>query len=76
VIAIVDHTKWERAAFATFCPTDRIGLVLTDSAAPTAMVDELRRGDVDVRLVGPAAPLAGDDGVAADGPRRSTRASS
>ena len=23
VIAIVDHTKWERAAFATFCPTDR-----------------------------------------------------
>lgn len=76
VIAIVDHTKWERAAFATFCPTDRIGLVLTDSAAPTAMVDELRRGNVDVRLVGPAAPLAGDDGVAADGPRRSTRASS
>ena len=24
VIAIVDHTKWERAAFATFCPTDEI----------------------------------------------------
>jgi DeoR family transcriptional regulator of aga operon/DeoR family fructose operon transcriptional repressor len=51
VIAIVDHTKWERAAFATFCPTDRIGLVLTDAAAPARMVDELRRREVDVRLI-------------------------
>ncbi len=24
VIAIVDHTKWERAAFATFCATDQV----------------------------------------------------
>ena len=38
VIAIVDHTKWERAAFATFCPTDQIGIVLTDERAPDAMV--------------------------------------
>ena len=30
VIAIVDHTKWERTAFATFCPTDKIDIVLTD----------------------------------------------
>ena len=30
VIAIVDHTKWERAAFATFCPTDKISIVLSD----------------------------------------------
>ena len=34
VIAIVDHTKWERAAFATFCPTDKITIVLTDDEAP------------------------------------------
>ena len=34
VIAIVDHTKWERAAFATFCPTDEIDVVLTDDGAP------------------------------------------
>jgi len=51
VIAIVDHTKWERAAFATFCPTNRIGLVLTDAVAPAGMVDELRRREVDVRLI-------------------------
>ena len=38
VIAIVDHTKWERAAFATFCATDQIGMVITDGARPTAMV--------------------------------------
>jgi len=57
VIAIVDHTKWERAAFATFCPTDKIGIVLTDAAAPAGMVAELARRDIDVRLV---------DGVAAD----------
>ena len=51
VIAIVDHTKWERAAFATFCATDQVGLVLTDAAAPVGMVDELRRRSIDVRLV-------------------------
>jgi DeoR family transcriptional regulator of aga operon/DeoR family fructose operon transcriptional repressor len=51
VIAIVDHTKWERAAFATFCSTDQIGLVLTDAAAPPAMVAELGRRNVDIRLV-------------------------
>jgi len=51
VIAIVDHTKWERAAFATFCSTDQVGLVLTDAAAPVGMVDELRRRSIDVRLV-------------------------
>jgi DeoR/GlpR family transcriptional regulator of sugar metabolism len=51
VIAIVDHTKWERAAFATFCPVGAIGLVLTDTTAPVEMVAELRRRHVVVRLV-------------------------
>jgi DeoR/GlpR family transcriptional regulator of sugar metabolism len=57
VIAIVDHTKWERAAFATFCSTDQIGLVLTDAAAPVGMVEELRRRSIDVRLVDHASRL-------------------
>ena len=69
VIAIVDHTKWERAAFATFCPIDRIGSVLTDPEAPAGMVDALRARGVDVRLV------AGQDGAIPDlqrpGPTRS-----
>ena len=76
VIAIVDHTKWERAAFATFCPTERIGLVLTDAAAPPAMVDDLRRGGVAVRLIEPAALQGGASEPAAGARRRSSRAGS
>ncbi|GAC1665342.1 MAG: DeoR/GlpR family DNA-binding transcription regulator [Candidatus Limnocylindrales bacterium] len=52
VIAIVDHTKWERAAFATFCETDQIGMVLTDPGAPATMVGALSARGVEVRLVG------------------------
>lgn len=52
VIAIVDHTKWERAASATFCATDRIGLVITDEGAPATMVKALRTRGIEVRLIG------------------------
>jgi DeoR family transcriptional regulator of aga operon/DeoR family fructose operon transcriptional repressor len=55
VIAVVDHTKWERAAFATFCATDEISTVLSDAEAPPEMVDALRGRGIDVRLVGPVA---------------------
>jgi DeoR/GlpR family transcriptional regulator of sugar metabolism len=68
VIAIVDHTKWERAAFATFCPTDQVGIVLTDANAPADMVRVLTGRGVDVRLVGPdhvTHQPAGDDSGAA-----------
>ena len=51
VIAIVDHTKWERAAFATFCPIDQVGVVLTDPEAPSEMVGALRTRGVEVRIV-------------------------
>ena len=51
IVAIVDHTKWERAAFATFCPTDQITTVLTDDRAPGAMVRALADRQIDVRLV-------------------------
>lgn len=68
VIAIVDHTKWERTAFATFCPTDQISIVLTDDEAPDVMVRALNGRGVQVRLIGP------DEGVAsATDSSRSTR---
>ena len=51
VIAIVDHTKWERAAFATFCQTDQIDAVLSDRDAPPMMVEALRSRGIAVRLV-------------------------
>jgi DeoR/GlpR family transcriptional regulator of sugar metabolism len=60
VIAIVDHTKWERAAFATFCPTDQVSTVLTDENAPAGMVAALTDRGVEVRLVG------GDQSAARD----------
>lgn len=41
VVALVDHTKWGRSAFATFCPTDRLTAVVTDEEAPAGMVNEL-----------------------------------
>lgn len=42
VTAIVDHTKWGRAALATFCRTDRLARVVTDAPAPPGMADALR----------------------------------
>jgi DeoR/GlpR family transcriptional regulator of sugar metabolism len=58
VIAIVDHTKWERAAFATFCPIDQVGVVLTDPEAPSDMVEALRTRGVEVRIVAGSGAVA------------------
>jgi len=59
VIAIVDHTKWEHAAFATFCPSDRIDVVVSDQAAPAGMVRDLTGRGIEVVLAGrDTAPLA------------------
>ena len=51
VFAIIDHTKWGRASFATFCRTERITCVISDTGAPPEMVAELRSSGIDVRLV-------------------------
>jgi len=48
VIAILDHTKWGRVAFATFCPLERIRLVITDVQAPSELVEAVRRRGVEV----------------------------
>jgi len=50
VIAIVDHTKWERAAFATFCQTDDIDQVLTDDGAPASMIEAVTARGIAVRV--------------------------
>lgn len=57
VIAIVDHTKWERAAFATFCRTSEITAVLTDEEAPAPMVQALMERGIDVQIVGGASEV-------------------
>jgi DeoR family transcriptional regulator of aga operon/DeoR family fructose operon transcriptional repressor len=53
VIAIVDHTKWHRVAFATFCETAAIDGVVTDEMAPADMVAAIRDLGIDVMLVPP-----------------------
>lgn len=50
VVALIDHTKWGRSAFATFCPTDRLTAVVTDVDAPVAMANALRERHVVVHL--------------------------
>jgi len=51
VIGVFDHTKWNRVAMATFCPTDRLRLVISDEQAPADAVAAVRARGVEVRLV-------------------------
>jgi DeoR/GlpR family transcriptional regulator of sugar metabolism len=51
VIAIVDSSKWGRAAFATFCRTDALTGVIADVDAPADMVGPLRDAGIAVQLV-------------------------
>jgi DeoR/GlpR family transcriptional regulator of sugar metabolism len=52
VIGVFDHTKWNRVAMATFCPTDRLKLVISDDRAPADYVRAARARGIEVRLVG------------------------
>lgn len=54
VVAIIDHTKWGRASFATFCHSDHLTCVLTDSGVPSDLLAEARAAGVDVRIVSSA----------------------
>lgn len=48
VIALVDHTKWGRAAFATFCRTDELTAVIADADSPPDLVAELTERGVTI----------------------------
>ena len=52
VIGVFDHTKWNRVAMATFCPTNQLRLVISDDRAPVDSVKAARDLGIDVRLVG------------------------
>jgi DeoR/GlpR family transcriptional regulator of sugar metabolism len=51
VVAVVDHTKLGQIGLATFVPLSDLALVITDDAADAAIVAELERAGVEVRLV-------------------------
>jgi DeoR/GlpR family transcriptional regulator of sugar metabolism len=53
VVGLVDHTKWGRAAFATFCRTSELSEIVTDADAPTALTRQMRAGGIAVREVAP-----------------------
>jgi DeoR/GlpR family transcriptional regulator of sugar metabolism len=52
VIAVVDHTKWQRVAFATFCRTDQLTAVVCDDESPRPVLEMLSGRGIDVRVAG------------------------
>lgn len=50
VVALIDHTKWGRSAFATFCPTDKLTAVITDLEPPAEMAEALRQRGIVVHV--------------------------
>jgi DeoR/GlpR family transcriptional regulator of sugar metabolism len=51
VIAVLDSTKWNQVTLATFCPLERLKLIITDTQAPAQMVKQVRKLGVEVLLV-------------------------
>ena len=51
VIAVIDSSKWDQVNLATFCPLDRLKLIITDTQAPAQMVKQVRKLGVEVLLV-------------------------
>lgn len=51
VIAIVDHTKWGRVAFASFASIDELDMIITDAEAPEDILTKVRERGIDVMLV-------------------------
>lgn len=50
IVGVIDHTKWERAAFATFCPTEEITAIISDRRPGRATADRLRKMGVELRI--------------------------
>jgi DeoR/GlpR family transcriptional regulator of sugar metabolism len=66
VIGVIDHTKWERAAFATFCSTQELTTIISDAPPARPTVDALRRLGVELTI-------AVDGGEVARAPQSGTR---
>ncbi len=52
VIAVIDSSKWGQVTFASLTVVDELDHVISDRAAPSDMVNELRKSGVRVTLVG------------------------
>lgn len=51
VVGLVDHTKWNQVALASFCGIEKLTMLVTDKRAPRGMVEEARARGIQVVLV-------------------------
>ncbi|HTK11011.1 MAG TPA: DeoR/GlpR family DNA-binding transcription regulator [Ktedonobacteraceae bacterium] len=50
VIAIIDHSKWNHIAFATFCQSDHLSSIITDAQTPIKLIEQARSKGIKVWL--------------------------
>lgn len=53
VVAIFDHTKWQRTALLSFAATDEFEAIVTDELAPPELVQEWRARGIEVVVASP-----------------------
>lgn len=51
VVALIDHTKWNQVALASFCTAEQLGTIITDKRAPKQMLEEAKARGLQVILV-------------------------
>jgi DeoR/GlpR family transcriptional regulator of sugar metabolism len=53
VVGIFDRTKWQRRALLSFVPSERVDAIVTDSGAPSELVEGWRERGVEVVIAEP-----------------------
>jgi DeoR/GlpR family transcriptional regulator of sugar metabolism len=51
VIGLIDHSKWNQVALASFCSLQQLSCIITDKRAPRRMVEQAKARGVQVILV-------------------------
>ena len=51
VIALIDHSKWNQVALASFCSPQRLSCIISDKRAPRALVEQAKARGIQVVLV-------------------------
>lgn len=51
VVGLVDHTKWNQVALASFCSVEQLNMLVTDKRAPRPMVEQAKAHGIQVVLV-------------------------
>ncbi len=51
VIALMDYSKWNEVALASFCPLQQLSCIVSDKRAPRALVEQAKARGIQVVLV-------------------------